>query len=174
MTKNISQVRRDNLERLIKERFAGRRKAFADALGFQPALVSRYLSTKPNTRKNIGGALARKIELVCKLPENWMDAPHGEAAVLAAMETAAPYGADDPTPQLTRELLVRWERMPTAFREYILLSMARLRAYTESLPAYISRNIKGPTSANYAQWEADMQAEVDRVIGRKKTNGEPQ
>ncbi len=171
MTKSITQVRRDNLERLINERFGGRKKDFADAMNYsQPGLVSRYLSTKPGTKKNIGSTVARKIELVCKLPENWMDSPHPGTGV---MEPAAAYDLNDPTPQLTRELLVRWERMPTAFREYILMSMARLRAYTESLPAYIGKNMKGPTSANYAQWEAEMQAEVDRVLGKRRTDGEP-
>lgn len=80
--KSTYEVRRDKVRRLIATRFNNRKVDFADAIGLnQPSLVSRYVSDKPGTAKNIGDELARKIEKAFDKPEFWMDNPDQEDLV---------------------------------------------------------------------------------------------
>lgn len=76
--KDVYAVRRDNLQRIIDEKFDGKQIRFSEAMEMEnPSLVSRLLSSNPSTRKNIGRALARDIEKVAGKPINWLDAAHG-------------------------------------------------------------------------------------------------
>lgn len=73
--KNVYVVRRENLRLAIDKQFQGNSSSLAEQLGFQqPSLIYRYLSEK--SPKQIGQRMARKIERVAALPENWMDVDH--------------------------------------------------------------------------------------------------
>lgn len=75
--KDVYSIRRENLRRIIDEKFDGKQSRFSEAMGFEnPSLVSRLLSTNPTTHKNIGSALARTIESVGGRPGNWLDTLH--------------------------------------------------------------------------------------------------
>lgn len=74
--KNIHDIRRDNLRELIAERFEGSQTKFATAAGIrQPSFVSRLLSEREPTQKNMGSQLARAIETALGLSPNFMDTP---------------------------------------------------------------------------------------------------
>ena len=84
--RGINDIRQDNLRRIIRDVFGGNQSRLADRIAkeqptFQPSFVSRLLSTNPNTRKNIGDSLARRIERIAEKPENWMDQPHHQASM---------------------------------------------------------------------------------------------
>jgi len=98
--KNIYDVRRDNLKRILQDDFGNRQAALADKLKFeQPSLVSRLLS-----KKNIGSALARKIERVVDKPENWLDVDH-----TSELRQAAPlYGPDEHQPFMRALPVISW------------------------------------------------------------------
>lgn len=130
--KSIYDIRRDNLRRLIADKFGGRNVDFARAIGLeQSSYVSRLLSDKPSTVKKIGDDLSRKIETACSLVENWMDNIHGavrtdvlDSAItegyvrlrlLAAMPTMGPGGAPVDHPETVRYVDV--------LREYIVTEL---------------------------------------------------
>jgi len=66
---DIHEVRRQNLARLINERFGGKQKRLADAIDRQPDYVSRVLKGK----KNVGEIFARHIEESLHLDRGAMD-----------------------------------------------------------------------------------------------------
>ena len=86
---SIHEIRRDNLRRLIADRFDGRQAEFARAVGVrQPSYVSRLLSDLPSARRNLGDDLARRIESACDLPTYWLDEAQSRPAV--ATDTPRP------------------------------------------------------------------------------------
>lgn len=75
--KNINEIRRDNLIFILEKYYDGRQKALADALGFAPNIISRYLSSSDlKSHRNISDAVARKIEHVTRVQKYWMDTDH--------------------------------------------------------------------------------------------------
>ena len=66
---DIHEVRRQNLARLINERFGGKQKRLADAIDRQPDYVSRVLKGT----KNVGEGFARHIEESLHLERGAMD-----------------------------------------------------------------------------------------------------
>jgi len=69
---NKHRSRRRNLRILIDR--AGGVAEFADAIGINRAVVHGLC--KPKTKANISDELARRIELVCRKPHEWMDCMH--------------------------------------------------------------------------------------------------
>lgn len=69
------EARRQNLRRLIKDRFDGLQRAMAEAIGRQPDYISRCLSGK----KRIGEDLAADIERILGLQPHSLDRMPGEA-----------------------------------------------------------------------------------------------
>jgi hypothetical protein len=76
--RSIYAIRRDNLKRLIRARFANVPARIAEVLGFRSRpLIYRYLADlKP---KNIGFRLARRIERIGRRPAHWLDRPQAGA-----------------------------------------------------------------------------------------------
>lgn len=72
----IHDTRRDNLKTIIREDFSNSQTKIAAALEIRANYVSRLLSGNPQSRKNIGDELARKIERVASRPRFWMDQQH--------------------------------------------------------------------------------------------------
>ncbi|AYC20089.1 hypothetical protein DZA65_03214 [Dickeya dianthicola] len=70
--KSIYDIRRENLQEVLRAAFDGKQSRLAERLEIQPNLVSRW----ENGKKNIGTASARKIELAGRLPQAWMDTDH--------------------------------------------------------------------------------------------------
>ncbi|MBF0421089.1 MAG: helix-turn-helix transcriptional regulator [Magnetococcales bacterium] len=66
------EIRKENLVRLLEERFGGVKKAMADATKMSPSLFHAYA-----TEKQVGPKVARRIEEAVDLPHGWMDQPHG-------------------------------------------------------------------------------------------------
>ena len=74
----LEQIRRSNLDALIKDRFEGNRAAFCRATGKHPNLINLILSKNPNLKRGIGEKLCRSIEETLSLPPGWLDTPtHG-------------------------------------------------------------------------------------------------
>jgi SOS-response transcriptional repressor LexA len=78
--KGIYEVRRENLLRLISERFEASQTKLADALCVRPNYISRLC----NAHKNIGDELARKLEYIAELSAHWLDQDHAEQALASA------------------------------------------------------------------------------------------
>lgn len=75
--RSIYDARQENFRTLIGEAFGGSQASAATALEMeQPSFISRLLSTNPDTRKNIGAKLARKIEMAAAKPLYWLDGDH--------------------------------------------------------------------------------------------------
>lgn len=70
---DIYEIRRQNLRRLVTERFNGRIAGLADAIDRAPSYVSRCLTGKPEHRKRVGESLARDIEDRLDLQTFWLD-----------------------------------------------------------------------------------------------------
>jgi len=82
----LEQIRRSNLDALIKDRFEGNRAAFCRATGKHPNLINLILSKNPNLKRGIGEKLCRSIEESLALPHGWLDKPsHGSEGAGAAM-----------------------------------------------------------------------------------------
>lgn len=71
----ISDIRRENLRSLMKQRFEGKQARLADALGKSANYISRCLSTSmpAASRKNIGEDFAREIEQALGLDRYQLD-----------------------------------------------------------------------------------------------------
>lgn len=90
--KTLDQVRRQNLDALIKERFEGNRAAFCRATGKHPNLINLVLTKNPDYQRNIGEKLCRSVEEALSLPFGYLDQPaHGkEGAGLATINILDP------------------------------------------------------------------------------------
>jgi SOS-response transcriptional repressor LexA len=77
--KGIYEIRRDNLLRIIKERYEGSQTKLADALGVRPNYISRLCTSS----KNIGDELARKLEYITELTKHWLDQDHVQRGLAA-------------------------------------------------------------------------------------------
>ena len=93
-TMDIADIRRENLRRLIQERFHGKQRALADAIGREPSYISRCFSEK--NRKRIGEDFARMVESKLGLPSLWMDTTEHESAVVGTISKRADLGFDVP------------------------------------------------------------------------------
>ncbi len=141
--RDIYEIRRENLHTVLDDDFHGSRKTMAERLEFeQPALLSRYLSTRPDTAKNIGPNLARKIEQIARRPTNWMDTDHKTSREhFTVQEPSRHYGASrelDPDLMMqcmdvVRDLLTERgiPKSDPAWTEQSILTMA-LKLYQET------------------------------------------
>lgn len=102
---SIYDVRRANLAMIIKEQFAGSQAKFADALVYEPSMVSRLLTQNPKTRQNIGAKMARKIEASSRKPQYWLDTQHNQYLI----EQQRPTYNTEVGPNLQRSVpLISW------------------------------------------------------------------
>lgn len=79
----IFNTRRENLRKLILDKYQGNRAAFARAAGVHQNQINLLLSSNEDHRRNLGEALARKMEETVGLPTGYFDrvtSGKGEAA----------------------------------------------------------------------------------------------
>lgn len=76
----IGEIRRENLERLIEQ--FGTMDALASEVGTSPIYLSqiknRTKSSKSGRRREMGTALARRLEAALGKPDGWMDQDHSQ------------------------------------------------------------------------------------------------
>lgn len=88
MGRSISDTRRANITLLLQSRAGGNRAELARLIGKDYNQVAQWFDSKdvnPSAR-NIGSKLARELEQILKLPENWFDADHDSPPSVAAYE----------------------------------------------------------------------------------------
>lgn len=90
--KTAEELRRENLELLVEQ--FGSLRALADAIETNPAYLSQVRNALPESStgkpKEIGAALARRLENAAGKERGWMDHEHPQAAYVAA-EAPAEY-----------------------------------------------------------------------------------
>ena len=90
--KTAEELRRENLELLVEQ--FGSLRALADAIETNPAYLSQVRNALPESTtgkpKEIGTALARRLENAAGKERGWMDHEHLKAAYVAA-EAPAEY-----------------------------------------------------------------------------------
>lgn len=89
----VGRIRRENLELLVLE--YGTLDEVAGRVGSTPVYLSQLRNRAPDTKtgrpREMGSALARRLEVGCGKPDGWMDTPHSTAAMARAAEGAQPY-----------------------------------------------------------------------------------
>lgn len=90
----IEDIRRHNLIWLVRQEYQGVDVNLARALGIQASQISRIFSSHPKHRRNIGRALAERIEEVSRKPNGWMDLVH-EFVDYTAAESRARYEVNE-------------------------------------------------------------------------------
>jgi hypothetical protein len=73
-----------NLRILVDQKFKKNATKLAEAVGTAPAYIHQVLNI--NSTRNLGGQLAREIEVSLKLPHGWMDAPHKDMKIDFSMD----------------------------------------------------------------------------------------
>lgn len=122
----MNEVRRQNLRRLIDDKFSGRDADFARYCGIEPARISQVLSKTYRDGKNFGEKAARNIEQAAGLPALFLDQSDADFSTqLSANETIADNLAksqrlDNLTAGEAVELLSLFAKIPPERRETIL------------------------------------------------------
>src|SRR5690606_14562969 len=71
------RTRRANLRRLIRERFADSQSNFSEVTGIKLSQLGQWLASESSPHlRNMSERSARKIEMVCSLPNLWLDRDH--------------------------------------------------------------------------------------------------
>lgn len=90
--KTAEELRRENLELLVQQ--FGSLRALADKIDTNPAYLSQVRNALPESStgkpKEIGAALARRLENATGKERGWMDHEHAQSAFVAA-EACAEY-----------------------------------------------------------------------------------
>lgn len=73
MKEHIYAARKENLSRLVHERYDGNRAALARAAGIHQNQINLMLSSNEAHRRNMGEDLARRIEVAIGLPTGYFD-----------------------------------------------------------------------------------------------------
>lgn len=73
---DVHQIRIRNLQWLLECHYRGKQSGLAQALGKRPSVIWRLFSSDPGHRRNMGNALARRIERTLGYPPGWMDQVH--------------------------------------------------------------------------------------------------
>jgi hypothetical protein len=90
-TETVFSIRRDNLRQLVMSKpYDGNRSAFSRATEVHVNQINLFLTDNPNHRRNLGEALARKIEAKLGLSEGWFDVVHGGEG--APLKISSPRG----------------------------------------------------------------------------------
>jgi hypothetical protein len=74
------ETRRENLRRLIQEKFEGNRANLSRLTGINANQINLLLTDNDEHRRNMGESLARRIEREAGLPPNILDQPHDATA----------------------------------------------------------------------------------------------
>lgn len=73
MTALMFDTRRDNLRKIVLEKFEGNRAAFSRAAGVNQNQINLLLTDNVEHRRNLGEALARRMEAALHLESGWFD-----------------------------------------------------------------------------------------------------
>ena len=123
MTRRRASVRRDNLERLVREAGSGAR--LARIVGTSDSYLSQVrngMVTAKGTPRAIGDGLAAKLECGMGKPDGWLDEPRG----------ASGDGRASPATPCAQASLVPVETRPTwTGAEYPLVSWVQAGDWTE-------------------------------------------
>lgn len=79
--KTIAEIRRDNLKRLVNETASRTLREVSDLTNVNPAYLSQIKNALPDHHGNpreMGDAIARRLELGMGKPKAWMDNDHGD------------------------------------------------------------------------------------------------
>jgi len=76
--RTIKQIRRDNLEYLVRTRYNAVPNRLAKACGVHQIQISRILA-EGESRRDLGDKLARTIEAGAGLENGWLDQEHAAA-----------------------------------------------------------------------------------------------
>lgn len=68
-------VRRENLRRLIRDKYEGNRAAFSRAAGVHQNQINLILTDNPDHQRNLGEGLARRIEDALGIAPGYLDEP---------------------------------------------------------------------------------------------------
>ncbi len=109
--KTVAEIRRTNLDALIKD--AGTMEALAQLVGSSSVYLSQIrtaaVDVKTGRPREMGTAMARRLEAATNKPSGWMDADHASPG----HEFSQPVSrVTDPPSTLT--LLITWERLMQA------------------------------------------------------------
>jgi len=69
-------ARKENLRRLVLDKFMGNRAAFSRATGVHQNQINLILTDNEEHRRNMGEQLARKFESTLSLPQGYLDTVH--------------------------------------------------------------------------------------------------
>jgi len=104
----ISDIRHENLERLIEE--FGTQDEVANLGTTSPVYISQIrnkaLDSKTGRPREMGNIVARKLETGCKKPVGWMDVQHGTANISSDAAAAQPATAQ------TKPIVISEARRP--------------------------------------------------------------
>lgn len=73
---DIHEIRRRNYRKILSESFGNIAAAFAKKIGVAPSMLSRIFSSNTKEQRNIGHAMARRMELAANKPRGWLDQDH--------------------------------------------------------------------------------------------------
>lgn len=74
----VREIRKKNLEILLKQYFEGSKSQICARMEMSPAQVSQLFSGY----RNVGDSIARRFEVVCGLPHGWMDTLNSDETAL--------------------------------------------------------------------------------------------
>lgn len=80
MTEAVFGVRRDNLRLYVRDKYDGNRAAYSRAAGVNQNQVNLLLTKNERNRRNLGEALARKMEKVLGEVDGYFDVRRDEVA----------------------------------------------------------------------------------------------
>jgi hypothetical protein len=88
------EVRRENLRRYILDKYEGNRAAFSRAAGVHQNQINLLVTDNEEHRRNLGEALARKMEQALEMPAGFFDTVHapGEEATIEVSAWDVPEG----------------------------------------------------------------------------------
>jgi hypothetical protein len=86
MTVTAFDVRRENLRKLVLDKYDGNRAAFSRAAGVHQNQINLLLTDNDEHRRNLGEAFARKLEEALRLRVGYFDIPRSGDALQAVVD----------------------------------------------------------------------------------------
>jgi len=124
-----------------------------------PATHLRNIAETKTGKPNLGAALARKIEAALGKPRGWMDRDD-DAPPTRPIETEA--------------LLVDFEALPDGLKEHVVMKVAQLRRYVESLPDFLLVGLAPPKDpVRHREWERQIEADMLTRLSPNNGNTRP-
>lgn len=161
---DTKEIRRQNVVRLIDERFDGVQRRFADAAGRDPTVIWQIV----NRYRNLGEGLAREIEHNMGLPAGWLDQVHEPGASGVQGETARVI--DHPTRVADSE--DRKRQTVTTPREAVMANSPAELAGGDPVVAAILTNLALITQDQKRALLAQLSAMVMKNMGAEEAPGE--